>query len=395
MAKVRARVAQTARTERVRLVAAFAFAGLSFVLAAGLAFTQDDFARVDSQVQNINTLDRIDRLQEDLRQRTTDEQLAMRAFVDGAPASSLIVYNHDRQRILDDSVALRLAALEVPALHDAVASYLNSRSLVETFVNNQIALASGHRIVEAKSLAPQGRILNEAFTRAQVRLDTAIEDLKNQARDDIARLLSIGRMLAAGAAFANFIAAAAIAVLAYEYTRFRKVAELDEITGLHNRRYFERHAAGAARSAQRGSATFALLYLDLDGFKRVNDLYGHRAGDELLRAVGRRIADNVSDNDIVARLGGDEFGVVLQNASESQAAAIAQRLSGVLAQPYALRRRTVTVGCSLGFSMYPNDGISAPELVQAADHAMYRVKRGKIAVADIAPEPDADPTLTP
>jgi len=395
MVKERARVAQAARMEKARLTAAFAFAGVSLVLAAGLTFTQDDFARVDAQVQTINTLDRIDRLQQDVLQRTTDEQLAMRAFVDGAPASSLIVYNHDRQRILDDAVALRLAVLEVPALHDAVGSYLNSRSLVETFVDNQIALASGRRTAEAKSLAPQGRILNEAFTRAQVRLDAVIQDLKGQTRDDIARLLLIGRILAASAAFVNLIAAAAIAVLAYEYTRFRKVAELDEITGLHNRRYFERHVANTVRSAQRGSATFALLYLDLDGFKRVNDLYGHRAGDELLRAVGRRIADNVSDNDVVARLGGDEFGVVVHHASESQAASIAQRLSGILVQPYALRRRTVSVGCSLGYSVHPNDGTTAAELVQAADHAMYRVKRGKIAVTPPSPEPDANPTLTP
>ncbi|MBV9270783.1 MAG: GGDEF domain-containing protein [Candidatus Eremiobacteraeota bacterium] len=176
------------------------------------------------------------------------------------------------------------------------------------------------------------------------------------------------------------IAALVVAFLAYEYARFRHVAERDDLTGLNNRRHFERALLSNIRNAERSGTPFALFYMDLDGFKEVNDTYGHRVGDELLRAFARRLQDNVDHSDIVARLGGDEFGLIVTAASEAQASSIAKRLTSLLSQPYALRRNVLEIGCSMGFSVHPTDGVSPSELVQAADQAMYRVKRAKVGV---------------
>ena len=123
-----------------------------------------------------------------------------------------------------------------------------------------------------------------------------------------------------------------------------------------------------------------MLYMDLDQFKVVNDTCGHLAGDELLRQLSALLNNRVRSSDTLARLGGDEFGLIVTGASEAQAASIANRLTALLAQPYALRRNTLDVGCSMGFSVHPNDGVSPSELVQAADQAMYRVKRAKVGV---------------
>jgi len=378
MAKERIRAA-TPLNERVRLAAAFAFALLSLALAIALAVTLDDFLRVGNRVQSLATIDRIDRLQRDLLQQTTSEELAVDAYVRDA-RTAMGLYKHGKQRSLDDSIALRLAILEEPALSQTVNAFLTRRSLVDSILSAQVHLTEAGRRNEARSLIPEARVMQDAFQRSQARLTQTIDTIVDSIHDEIASRLTTGRNLSAIAAICNLVAALAVAFLAYEYARFRHVAERDDLTGLNNRRHFERALLSSIKAAERSGTPFALFYMDLDGFKAVNDTYGHRVGDELLRAVARRLEDNVDHNDVVARLGGDEFGLIVSGASEAQAASIASRLTGLLAQPYALRRNTLDVGCSMGFSVHPNDGVSPSELVQAADQAMYRVKRAKVGV---------------
>ena len=370
--------AGTALNDRVRLAAAFAFALLSLVLAIALAVTLDDFLRIGNQVQSLATIDRIDRLQRDLLQQTTSEELAVNAYVGGAP-SALGLYNHAKQRALDDAIALRLAVVAEPALTQTVNAFLTRRSLVESMFGAQVQLVQSGRRGESRGLISEARIMQDAFRRSQARLTDTIDAISDSIHDEIARRLAVGRSLSTIAAVANLVAALTVAFLAYEYARFRRVAMRDELTGLYNRRYFERELSATIKNAARAGVSFALFYMDLDGFKSVNDTYGHRVGDELLRAFARRLEDNVDRNDVVARLGGDEFGLIVVGANDVLAQTIAARLTNLLAQPYALRRQTLDVGCSMGFSVHPNDGDSATDLVQAADHAMYQVKRSKVA----------------
>jgi diguanylate cyclase (GGDEF)-like protein len=171
----------------------------------------------------------------------------------------------------------------------------------------------------------------------------------------------------------------------------RRIAFYDGLTGLPNRRLFERRLVSAMRRAGEDAGGLALLFLDLDGFKQVNDRLGHAAGDELLRTIGQRLLDSVRDADPVTRLaslqgsvsrfGGDEFAVLLTGLREPEdAAECARRIHAKLSEPVDLASGEARVGVSVGIALYPDDGETSSALLSAADAAMYAAKsdRGQI-----------------
>jgi diguanylate cyclase (GGDEF)-like protein len=163
--------------------------------------------------------------------------------------------------------------------------------------------------------------------------------------------------------------------------RLRHLALHDPLTGLANRVQFEDAVARALRGARRSDESFALLYMDLDGFKRVNDELGHAAGDELLAHVARLLRETVREGDLVARLGGDEFAVLSRNAStESEVVRIGERLRARLGTRYPASDRGVPIGLSIGavIERAPHDAVGdVKTLVARADAAMYDAKRAK------------------
>lgn len=149
----------------------------------------------------------------------------------------------------------------------------------------------------------------------------------------------------------------------------------DELTGLPNRHWIKNHLGDAIARAAQNSETLALLYVDLDGFKAVNDTMGHAAGDELLCAAARRLKLAVRPQDHVVRLGGDEFALILEHVgSAREVAPVAQRVLDAFKQSFRLAQGTHTVGASVGISVFPNDGRDAASLIRHADIAMYAVK---------------------
>jgi len=158
-------------------------------------------------------------------------------------------------------------------------------------------------------------------------------------------------------------------------TRLKSLAHFDDLTGLYNRSSFMEllRAELHDRPAERG---MTLMYLDLDGFKAVNDDKGHDVGDELLREVAVRLRHTLRQSDVVARLGGDEFAVFLRDApSRPDAAMLAEKLLNSLCLPFEHAGATLAVGASIGIALFPHDGIDAETLLQRADAAMYRAKR--------------------
>lgn len=150
----------------------------------------------------------------------------------------------------------------------------------------------------------------------------------------------------------------------------------DPLTGLPNRRLFGDRLAQALAGAERGKRMLALLYIDLDGFKLVNDSLGHPIGDSLLVQVSERLRVHVRKSDTLARLGGDEFTVVLSNISAREGAMIAAKtLLDALSAPFFIEGHELTVGASIGISLYPSSGRDTSELMQQADSAMYAAKR--------------------
>jgi diguanylate cyclase (GGDEF)-like protein len=150
---------------------------------------------------------------------------------------------------------------------------------------------------------------------------------------------------------------------------------VDSLTQLPTRVYFEDRLAAAATKADANASKLALLFIDLDGFKPVNDTYGHSIGDLVLEQVGQRLKAMSRGKDVVARVGGDEFLLLLSNVTSQEAIAhVADRLIQGLSHPYAAEGREVMISCSVGIAMYP-DGCSHAKLIARADAAMYASKR--------------------
>ncbi|GAC1341901.1 MAG: hypothetical protein NVSMB18_14930 [Acetobacteraceae bacterium] len=154
-------------------------------------------------------------------------------------------------------------------------------------------------------------------------------------------------------------------------------AHHDALTGLPNRVLFYSEVREAIRGGSEGPDALAVLFLDLDQFKQVNDTLGHIAGDALLKQVGQRLRDGIRSTDVVARLGGDEFAVLLRPMDQpDQAAGLAERLIESINAPYAIESQSVVIGTSVGVAVYPSDGQDADRLLKNADIALYRAKEG-------------------
>lgn len=156
----------------------------------------------------------------------------------------------------------------------------------------------------------------------------------------------------------------------------RKSAFLDPLTGLANRLLLMDRFEVAMRHARRSHKKFAVLMLDLNKFKAINDTYGHAAGDKVLVTVAQRLVSIVRESDTVARLGGDEFVLIVESITErAQLEALGNKLVDVVSQNLILDSgKTVSVGASVGYAWYPKDGDSLRDILDVADQAMYTCK---------------------
>ena len=156
----------------------------------------------------------------------------------------------------------------------------------------------------------------------------------------------------------------------------QELALHDPLTGLPNRRLLEDRIEHALQHSARMRGKSAILYLDLDGFKAINDTYGHGYGDEILKLVAARLVNASRKEDTVARIGGDEFVIVLGNlAGKGDAREPAAKLIEVISEPYFINDLTLRLSTSIGISIYPDDATTVDALLSAADTALYEAKR--------------------
>ncbi len=156
--------------------------------------------------------------------------------------------------------------------------------------------------------------------------------------------------------------------------RIEQMARFDELTGLANRFEYSTQIAEAFAKLERTGDAFALLYLDLDGFKQVNDSLGHDTGDHVLMETASRLRSAIRSNDQLARFGGDEFLLILPSADHVVVTAIAQRMIDVMARAFDVDGKTVYVTASIGIAMAPHDGANPADLLRHADTALYKAK---------------------
>ena len=157
------------------------------------------------------------------------------------------------------------------------------------------------------------------------------------------------------------------------------LAHHDQLTGLPNRLYLAAYLPGAIEEAKRAGAMLAVLFLDLDRFKHINDSRGHETGDKLLKAVAQRLRATMRNEDVVVRMGGDEFIVVLKTVrTNDQVSEAASRITEAMSAPVIVDGRPLVTTASIGVSLYPRDGADMGELLRHSDTAMYQAKdRGR------------------
>jgi diguanylate cyclase (GGDEF)-like protein len=163
-----------------------------------------------------------------------------------------------------------------------------------------------------------------------------------------------------------------------DYEHMRTLAERDRLTDLPNRATFFERLSGLLLVAERAGDRHGVLFFDLDGFKAVNDRYGHAVGDRLLLMVGERLKTMLRDFGIVARVGGDEFAAIVEHVRDhNDLERVGYRIEQALALPFVVGRRDLSLGVSVGCSLYPDDADDADTLLTIADAAMYEAKRSK------------------
>ncbi|HUS61721.1 MAG TPA: GGDEF domain-containing protein, partial [Acidimicrobiales bacterium] len=189
------------------------------------------------------------------------------------------------------------------------------------------------------------------------------------------RGVTVSATVATGAVVSGTILATYLVALLRERAATEHQATHDGLTGLPNRALVVDRLDRSIAHARRSNGSCALLFMDLDRFKEVNDTFGHAAGDELLRSVATRLATCVRDEDTVARLSGDEFVILLPHlASPEHVVEVARRVLDTLSSPVTVGEQRMLLSGSIGVAVYPNDGGTADELLANADAAMYRAK---------------------
>lgn len=166
------------------------------------------------------------------------------------------------------------------------------------------------------------------------------------------------------------------------------LAQHDSLTGLANRRFFDQFAVQQLALAKRHNSHFAVIAIDLDGFKQVNDQHGHQVGDEVLKIAAERLTNAIRSSDVASRIGGDEFLILLCDGESALAIETALRIVDILAKPYPGVQPPVSA--SAGLAIYPQHGETLIKIISQADHALYRAKaKGKNRAELATPNPDS------
>lgn len=269
--------------------------------------------------------------------------------------------------------------------HSATAVTITDDSGVIEYVNPQFCSLTGYKPEDILGLTPKEMASQNAqqitYHDMQTQLLAGKEwkgELQNVTKDGrlIWTLQHIAPIRDNTGKITHFVSTASdITELHDAQKTIEKLAYFDELTGLPNRRLFYDRLGQAIKNAARDKAHFALCYLDLDGFKNINDSLGHEAGDVLLQEVARRLQANIRDKDTVARLGGDEFTLILTDVKRPKdVAVVAQNIITSLANPVAIVDTRVVVTTSIGIALYTDDGETVEDLTRNADMAMYHAK---------------------
>jgi diguanylate cyclase (GGDEF)-like protein/PAS domain S-box-containing protein len=291
--------------------------------------------------------------------RISDERLLSHASFEQSPRASVVLDETTLEVISANAAFLKESGYSADELQGLNATQL----FVEE--SNQDALAAelrtpvGHTALKIRQRRKDGKLIDVDMVGHRVRVNER-DALSYTCQDISLRTRFESRLLE-------------------KQQHLDHLAHHDQLTGLPNRLFLAAHLPEALQTAARGGQILAVLFLDLDRFKHINDSRGHETGDQLLKAVAQRLRDTLRDEDIVIRMGGDEFVVILKSVRNSEDVnEAALRITESLSSPIVIDGRPLITTASIGVSLYPRDGADMGELLRHSDTAMYQAKeRGR------------------
>jgi diguanylate cyclase (GGDEF)-like protein len=297
-----------------------------------------------------------------------DQETGMRAYVATADPAFLDAVERGRVEVRHGVEVLRGQPGEPPGL-------LEDAAEIARFVATEIELGRTGRRAEASRALARGRAYLDAFRLIDADAQRASRADVVQAEGEVSLAVRRAEITLIVAGPVLLLLALSLYGLLQTGARIEDVAFRDPLTRLPNRRAFDLRLRRTQTAAERAGRGFAVLFLDLDGFKAINDLHGHATGDRVLETVAARLQATMRDGDIVARLGGDEFAVLLHAVDEeAPALTIAMRVRATVTAPLNVGGR-LEVGCSIGVAVFPVDAPDADDLLRRADRAMYDAKQ--------------------
>ena len=302
-------------------------------------------------------------------ERLRMSELRLRTIIETEPECVKVV---DKGGELLDVNAAGLAMLEVDSLEQARARGLQAFLLPE---HRQPFMELHQRVMRGESGTLEFEIVGHKGTRRW--LETHAAPMRD-ADGQIVSLLGISRDITERKSSEE---------------RIQYLANFDALTGLPNRNLLADHLQYAISLVKRGNSQLAVMFIDLDRFKDINDTLGHSVGDAFLVEVGARLTTVLRESDTASRLGGDEFILVLPDTDAQAAASIVDKLLEAISRPYQVERYALIVTASIGIAIYPHDGESPEALIRSADTAMYRAKdEGRSGYRFFTAEMQADAT---
>ncbi|HXS51154.1 MAG TPA: GGDEF domain-containing protein [Usitatibacter sp.] len=362
-------------------IAAFTILGLAFLVVSDLTREADLHREVIAVQQEQDSLEalrvRLNQVVASARlAAATGDEATFRAI---EHESAAIDGRLDSLRASDDA---SMASIDV-LVDQARLLLVHARSVAPAYAKGPAAATAA--VQETEKVA----------STASASLERSLEDLTRRVNDRSVARIRVGESLRR---YVAWFVAGSVAALVGLFLAFRGVqrreraalrriewlAHFDSVTGLPNRALLADRLSQETARARRASGSFAILLFDLDGFKDVNDTWGHAAGDRVLALVAERARTGVRASDTVGRLGGDEFLAILPETAHAGALAVAEKVRASLSEPYALESAIARVGASVGVALFPDHGEEVDSLLSAADGALYEAKRegkGRVQIA--------------
>lgn len=358
-----------------------------------------DTLEVQDELHAVGHLAILSSQQRDVQSALLSEAAGVHSYVaTGQPR--MLEKNQTGQHALAAIIALKNASRSVsPLLSLRLRATTDAEQRVQTLLFAEMAaVRSGHR-EHAFALERSQKFLIDAYRASERNFRSALVAPVIQAESESDRIIFQAR-------FVGVIGVASIALTTYliivtliDGWRVETMAESDMLTALPNRRVFEAKANEAIMRHTKEGFNFGVIYADVDDFKTINDMHGHKAGDIVLRTIAERISSCVRRQDVAARLGGDEFALLISGvATVAHVRTVADRIVAALKVPIAVDGTLLALSCSVGMSFCPDDGVDFAQLLAHADKRMFSEKRSgdrRAGSREAAPPSAAGPVAVP